>query len=176
MLFGDNGMQILKTSNVGLALALVMGMASLPTLAITPDPSDQNMYQREFKLLDVDSNDKLSSAEIKKDPIFEDGGFGKADKNHNGSLTQDEYATYKSAVQQKEAKQTAHDSAITSKVKTKYLLEKNFRSFKVSVETKDSIVILSGFVDDQATKNRAEQIAAGVKGVKSVKNGLVVKP
>ena len=77
---------------------------------------------------------------------------------------------------QKESKRIARDSAITTKVKSKYLLEKNFKSFKVSVETKDSIVILSGFVDDQATKNRAEQIAASVKGVKSVTNGLVVKP
>ena len=91
-------------------------------------------------------------------------------------MSKDEYATYKSAVQQKEAKQAARDSAITSKIKSKYLLEKGIKSFKVSVETKDGIVILSGFVDDQVTKNRAEQIAASVKGVKSVKNGLVVKP
>jgi hyperosmotically inducible protein len=165
-------MQFFKTTFISLMLCFV----SMPVLAITPDPADQNMYQREFKLLDADSNDKISAAEIKKDPIFENGGFGKADRNHNGSLSQDEYATYKSAVQQKEAKQAARDSAITSKVKAKYLIEKNFRSFKVSVETKDGIVILSGFVDDLATKNRAEQIAASVKGVKSVKNGLVVKP
>lgn len=165
-------MKMLKT----ICLALVMCAVSGSALAITPDPSDQNIYQREFKLLDADSNGKLSSSEAAKDPIFEGGGFGKADKNHNGSLTQDEYATYKSAVQQKEAKQAAHDGAITSKVKAKYLLEKNFRSFKVSVETKDGIVILSGFVDDEATKARAERIAASVKGVKSVKNGLVIKP
>jgi osmotically-inducible protein OsmY len=37
-------------------------------------------------------------------------------------------------------------------------------------------VILSGFVDDEATKARAQRIAAGVKGVKGIKNGLVVKP
>jgi hyperosmotically inducible periplasmic protein len=165
-------MQLSKIIYVG----FVMGLASFSVLAITPDPSDQNMYQREFKLLDTDSNHKLSASEVAKDSIFEGGGFGKADKNHNGSLTQDEYASYKSAVQQKEAKQAARDSAITSKVKANYLLEKNFRSFKVSVETKDGIVILSGFVDDEATKARAERIAAGVKGVKSVKNGLVVKP
>ena len=169
-------MQILKTVNVDWMLGLVMGLASFSVFAITPDPSDQNIYQREFKLLDADSNSKLSASEVTKDPIFDGGGFGKADKNHNGSLTQDEYATYKSAVQQKEAKQAAHDGAITSKVKANYLLEKNFRSFKVSVETKYGIVILSGFVDDEATKTRAERIAAGVKGVKSVKNGLVVKP
>lgn len=156
--------------------AFAMCFASVSALAITPDPSDQNIYQREFKLLDSDGNSKLSVSEATNDPIFDGGGFNKADKNHNGSISQDEYATYKSAVQQKEAKQAAHDSAITSKVKANYLLEKNFRSFKVSVETKDGIVILSGFVDDEATKARAQRIAAGVKGVKGIKNGLVVKP
>ena len=79
-------------------------------------------------------------------------------------------------MQQKETKQVASDSAITSKIKSKYLVEKNFKSFKVSVETKDGIVVLSGFVDNQATKTRAGQIAAAVKGVKSVSNGLVVRP
>ena len=159
-----------------ICFTLIIGFTGSSALAITPDPSDQNIYQREFKLLDIDNNGKLSPSEVAKDSIFDGGGFGKADKNHNGILSQDEYAGYKSAVQQREAKQAAHDSAITSKVKANYLLEKNFRSFKVSVETKDGIVILSGFVDDEATKVRAERIAAGVKGVKSVKNGLVIKP
>lgn len=153
----------------------MMSALSSSALAITPDPSDQNIYQREFRLLDANSDGKLSASEVKKDPIF-DGGFGKADKNHDGNLSQDEYATYKSAAQQVEAKRVARDSAITSKVKANYLLEKNFRSFKVSVETKDGVVILSGFVDDEATKSRAERIAASVKGVKAVKNGLVIKP
>jgi len=155
---------------------LLISMLSAPAFATLTDEINQSSYQRDFKFLDTDSNDKLSASEVQKDKLFEDGGFSKADKNHNGSLSEDEYATYKSAEQQKIAKRVAADSAITSKVKTNYLLEKNFRSFKVSVETKDSIVILSGFVDDEATKNRAERIAASVKGVKSVKNGLVVKP
>ena len=51
-------------------------------------------------------------------------GFSNADNNHNGSLSEYEYATHKSAVQQKETKQTSRYSAITSKVKTKYLLKK----------------------------------------------------
>ena len=156
--------------------ALSIGLASAPALAITSDMPDQNIYTKEFKLLDVNSNGKLSATEIKKDELFNAGGFAKADKNKNGSLSEDEYATYKSKVQQKETKQAASDGAITSKIKSKYLVEKNFKSFDVSVETKDGIVVLSGFVDNQATKTRAGQIAAGVKGVKSVSNGLVVKP
>lgn len=64
---------------------------------------------------------------------------------------------------------------LPQKIKAKYLVEKNFKSFKVSVETIGAIVVLSGFVDNEATKVRAGQIANGVKGVKSVTNSLVVK-
>lgn len=167
-------MKLLKVSMS--ILGLVSTMSALTVYAVTPDPSDQNIYQREFKMLDADGNDRLSVVEVKKDSVFDHDGFAKADKNQNGSLTQDEFAAYKSAVQQKEAKQLASDGAITSKIKAKYLLEKGIKSFKVSVETKDGIVVLSGFVDSGEAKSRAEQIAAGVTGVKSVKSALVVKP
>jgi hyperosmotically inducible periplasmic protein len=170
-------MHYFKTSILSNSLAIIIGLASTPILAASPDEMrDQNGYNREFKLLDTDSNGKLSAAEIKKDELFNDGGFGKADANKSGSLSKDEYATYKSKVQTRETKQAASDSAITSKIKSKYLIEKNFKSFDVSVETKDGIVVLSGFVDNPATKTRAGQIAAAVKGVKSVSNGLIVKP
>jgi len=159
-----------------LVLAFSLTFLSMTAFAITPDPADQSGYTREFKLLDVDGNGKLSASEIQKDTLFNGGGFSKADKNGNKSLSENEYATYKSAVQQKETKRVAKDSAITSKIKSKYLLEKNFKSFDVSVETKEGVVLLSGFVDNEATKTRAGQIAARVKGVKAVKNGIVVKP
>jgi hyperosmotically inducible protein len=158
-------------------LIAVIGLQSAPVLAVTMDEMrGQTGYEREFKMLDVDGNGKLSAAEIKKDGLFDGGGFGKADKNHNGSLSQEEFAEYKSKVQQAETKQAASDGAITTKIKSKYLVEKNFKSYKVSVETKDGVVVLSGFVDNASTKTRAEQIARATKGVKDVKNGLVVKP
>jgi hyperosmotically inducible protein len=159
-----------------LFFAILIGLASAPVLAFSTDEINQTSLQRDFKMLDVDGDGKLSASEIKKDSMYDFSSFSKADKNHNGSLNYDEYSTHKSAVQQKETKQAATDSAITTKIKSKYLLEKGIKSFKVSVETKDNIVILSGFVNDQATKNRAEQIAASVNGVKSVKNSLVIKP
>ncbi len=156
--------------------SIVISLLGLPALAAMTDQMNQTTYQREYKLLDVDSNGKLSAEEISKDELFNEGGFSKADKNGNKSLSENEYATYKSAVQQKETKRVARDSTITSKIKSKYLLEKNFKSFDVSVETKDGVVVLSGFVDNAATKIRAGQIAAKVKGVKSVSNGFIVKP
>ena len=171
-------MHLLNTKQgfFGFGLTLALCLASAPALAITPDLIDQNSYSREFMMLDVDNSGKLSAAEIKNDKVFDGGGFNKADRNHSGDLNKDEYATYKSDVQQRESKRVAKDSAITSKVKSRYLFEKNFKSFDVSVETKDGIVMLSGFVDDASTKARAEKIAAKVKGVKSVRNAILVKP
>lgn len=145
-------------------------------LAMTPDAVNQTGYQREFKFLDTDANGKLSAKETGKDALFNGGGFGKADTNRNQSLDVDEFSTYKSKVQQKQAKQAASDGAITTKIKSKYLVEKNFRSFRVSVETKEGTVVLSGFVENEAARKRAEQIAYEVSGVRTVKNALVVKP
>ena len=159
-------------------LVAVFGvMLSTQVFAVTIDEmrGEQAPYAQAFKALDSDGNGKLSKKEATKDKDIKNA-FSKADKNHNGSLDQDEFAAYKSKVDNAENKQTAADSAITAKIKSKYLVEKNFSSLKVSVETKDNSVILSGFVDSEEQKARAEKIAMGVSGVKSVKNALVVKP
>ena len=67
------------------------------------------------------------------------------------------------------------DSVITTKVKAE-LAEDNFlKSFQISVETYKGIVQLSGFVNSGQAVNKAGQIARSVKGVKSVKNDLIVK-
>lgn len=155
--------------------AMLMMCWTVNTLAITPELMNQTSYQREFNVLDANGDGKLTAAETVKDDIVKNG-FAKADKNNNRTLDEDEFATYKSKVQQEKSKKAASDGAITTKIKSKYLVEKNFKSFKVSVETQDGVVLLSGFVENESTKKRAGDIAAGVSGVKSVKNALVVKP
>lgn len=159
-------------------LVAVFGvMLSTQAFAVTIDEmrGEQAPYAQAFKALDSDGNGKLSKKEATKDKDIKNA-FSKADKNHNGSLDQDEFAAYKSKVDGAENKQAAADSAITAKIKSKYLVEKNLSSFKISVETKDNTVILSGFVDSAEQKARAEKIATSVDGVKSVKNALAVKP
>lgn len=159
-------------------LVAVFGvMLSTQAFAVTIDEmrGEQAPYAQAFKALDSDGNGKLSKKEATKDKDIKNA-FSKADKNHNGSLDQDEFAAYKSKVDGAENKQATADSAITAKIKSKYLVEKNLSSFKISVETKDNTVILSGFVDSAEQKARAEKIATSVDGVKSVKNALVVKP
>ena len=67
------------------------------------------------------------------------------------------------------------DSTITAKVKADLVKDPDVSAAQVSVDTYKGIVQLSGFVDNQAQSQKAEEIAKQVAGVKSVKNNLVVK-
>ncbi len=67
------------------------------------------------------------------------------------------------------------DSAITTKVKTLLANDDFFKSFQISVETYKGTVQLSGFVNSQQAVDKAGEIAKSVKGVKSLKNNLIVK-
>jgi hyperosmotically inducible protein len=150
-------------------------MSNTPAFSAEPTMIDQGGFHSDFKTLDLDSNNYLNYAEATKEKIFA-SGFSRADKNKNNKLSFDEYAAYKSEVQNRESKRVISDSSITAKIKSKFLIEIGIKSIKVSVETKDGTVVLSGFVESEAIKARAALISANVSGVKSVSNVLVVKP
>jgi len=80
-----------------------------------------------------------------------------------------------STPQQSSTGEVVDDSVITTKIKTQLANDEFLKSFQISVETRKGIVDLSGFVDSQKAKDKADQIARGVGGVKSVKNALIVK-
>ena len=67
------------------------------------------------------------------------------------------------------------DSVITTKIKSLLAADDFLKSFQISVETRKGIVQLSGFVNSQQAVDKAGQITRTVKGVKSVKNNLIVK-
>jgi len=46
----------------------------------------------------------------------------------------------------------------------------------IKVETLNGTVMLSGFARNPEEQQAAERLAANVKGVKSVRNGIVVRP
>ena len=68
------------------------------------------------------------------------------------------------------------DSAITTSVKARFVDNKEVDASAISVETMNGTVMLSGFAKNSAEKGTAEKIAMTVKGVKSVKNSVVVRP
>lgn len=72
-------------------------------------------------------------------------------------------------------KSSPDDAAITTSVKAKLAADPTVAAPKVSVDTKAGIVTLTGEVDNAAAKAKAETIAKGVEGVKSVTNNVTVK-
>ena len=71
--------------------------------------------------------------------------------------------------------QYVDDSAITTKVKAAIFDDPLLKVFQINVETFKGEVQLSGFVDSAQSIKKAGEVARGVKGVKSVKNSLIVK-
>ena len=67
------------------------------------------------------------------------------------------------------------DSVITTKVKSLLAADDFLKSFQIGVESFKGVVQLSGFVNNQKAVDKAAEIAMSVKGVKSVKNNLIVK-
>jgi hyperosmotically inducible periplasmic protein len=67
------------------------------------------------------------------------------------------------------------DATITTKVKAAFVRDPVVSAFDVSVDTFRSVVQLSGFVNTEEERVRAEQIAAGIAGVSSVQNRVSVK-
>lgn len=67
------------------------------------------------------------------------------------------------------------DASITTAVKARMVENKAVDATAISVETLNGTVQLSGFAKNSNERTEAEQIARGVKGVKSVRNSIVVR-
>src|SRR3569833_679813 len=67
------------------------------------------------------------------------------------------------------------DSAITAKIKAELLADKTTPGMSIQKETFNGRVQLCGFVNTQDQAKRAEQVAAGIKGVKAVTNNIEIK-
>lgn len=73
------------------------------------------------------------------------------------------------------AGQYLDSSTTTTKVKASLVDQLGTSGFAVKVKTYKDQVQLSGFVDTARIKQRAGAVAAGVDGVRSVQNDLIVK-
>jgi osmotically-inducible protein OsmY len=67
------------------------------------------------------------------------------------------------------------DTAITASIKTDYLKDPDLSVLKIDVDTRGGVVTLNGLANDDAARTRAERIASAIKGVREVRNFLVVK-
>jgi osmotically-inducible protein OsmY len=67
------------------------------------------------------------------------------------------------------------DTAITASIKTDILKDPDLSVLKIDVDTRQGVVTLNGLADNEEARQRAEKIAEGIKGVREVRNYLVVK-
>ncbi|HYE69945.1 MAG TPA: BON domain-containing protein [Aquabacterium sp.] len=68
------------------------------------------------------------------------------------------------------------DVAVTTAVKAKFVEDKTVDAAAIKVQTLNGTVQLSGFAKSNAEKAQAEYLARNTKGVRSVKNDLLVRP
>lgn len=82
-------------------------------------------------------------------------------------------------LQVKQAAQTTggaiDDTTITAKVKTALIDSSETKAGDIKVETRGGVVLLSGYVANQAQKDAATKVAKSVEGVKSVTNSISIK-
>jgi osmotically-inducible protein OsmY len=68
------------------------------------------------------------------------------------------------------------DTGITTLVKARFFEDKDVAGTSIGVETLNGTVMLSGFAKSSLERTKAETIARGVNGVKSVKNEIAIRP
>jgi osmotically-inducible protein OsmY len=68
------------------------------------------------------------------------------------------------------------DTTITTRVKARFIENKDVDASSIRVETLNGTVMLSGFAKSTTERNTAEGLARGVNGVKSIKNEIAIRP
>lgn len=81
---------------------------------------------------------------------------------------------YAVATDERSAGRQLDDSAITSKIKAEMIGDHEVKARDIDVDTLDGVVYLTGLVDSEREKARAEAIARTVPGVKAVRNNLSI--
>jgi len=72
--------------------------------------------------------------------------------------------------------QGANDSWLWFKTRSALLTTNDLRESTINVDAVNDVITLKGTVGTAAEKTKAEQVAKGIEGVKSVKNELKVAP
>jgi len=153
-----------------LIFTLIASLAVTSAYAQVGNSPDSKVKNNAFSNLDKNSDGGLSPAEVSADKEITKR-FAKFDANKDGKLQEAEYLK----AGQDNDKRVLADTAITTKVKSQFLITKGIPSTAISVETYEGTVLLSAFVDNQAQIASALKVAKAVSGVKSVQNSLKEK-
>jgi osmotically-inducible protein OsmY len=73
------------------------------------------------------------------------------------------------------AEQALDEAALTAKIKSKMALDDTVKALSIDVDTKGTVVTLSGSVHSETERGKAVQLARETAGVTAVNDRLVVK-
>jgi hypothetical protein len=153
----------------GVALALPQAYAAGGDEA---QPSVQP--SEKFRKLDRNGDGLLDKGEVRHIRGYT-SAFDQADDNRDGKLDPSEFIKSESIYERQQIGKYVSDGVLTTKVKAALLKEPNLKSIDVHVETYQGKVLLSGWIDSAAQRERALKAASSVQGVVAVKDGLEVK-
>jgi len=101
-------------------------------------------------------------------------------KRDNSNISREEYdknrANYEKDKGNSKIGTGANDSWLWFKTRTALLTTSDLRESTINVDVDNDVVTLKGTVANAEQKKKAEEVAKGIDGVKSVKNELQVKP
>ena len=74
-----------------------------------------------------------------------------------------------------EAEQALSEAALTAKIKSKMALDDTVKALSINVDTKGTVVTLTGSVHSEAERSKAVQLARETAGVTSVTDRLAIR-
>lgn len=124
----------------------------------------------EFAKLDRNADGFVTRIEALGDPEIHKR-FVQFDLNNDRQLSLAEYLS----AREDNDKRAQQDAALTARVKAALIAERGIAWTAISVETYEGGVQLSGFVPAPDMASRAGRVTAGISGVRTVHNNLMVK-
>ena len=154
--------------------AVVSALAALALSGCHREAGDQTVGQRLDNAIDR-THQKLAEAGDKTQQKLNEAGE-KIAQTTDKAVADVKEATVKPASDgASETGKAMSDTAITASVKADFLKDPDLSVLRIDVDTKGGVVTLNGLANDEAARGRAEKFAGAIKGVKEVRNFLVVK-
>ena len=124
----------------------------------------------EFARLDRNRDGYVTRIEALADPEIHKR-FAQFDANKDRQLSLAEYLLAREDMD----KRAQQDAALTARVKAALIAERSIPWKTISVETYEGAVQLSGFVPAPDIVSRAGRLTAGISGVRTVHNNILVR-
>jgi hyperosmotically inducible periplasmic protein len=166
-----------------LRAAVLAALATLALAGCEREPGDRTVGQKldhaidrtEQKLAAASdaTSQKLTEAGDKTQAAMANAADKVVEKTSEAVIAVQEAAT--APLANGEAGRAMSDTAITASIKTDFLKDPGLSVLKIDVDTKGGVVTLNGLAATEAARYRAQSLAGAIKGVKEVRNFLVVK-